>query len=149
MSDEAARRDAIQHNDDFQGIPGLVTVRRRFSSEAEASLGEFGGYQAVFRYPNGWGASVINGLGAYGVELLAVGWDSEDAADDDFRLAPPGTPSQYQNDVGWLDRESLEQHLLRISSWPSRYRTGLHDVLRWLTPKVEFYPEHGNGDRDR
>ena len=36
-----------------------------------------GGFQLIFKFPNGYGASIINHIGSYGTELAVIVWEDD------------------------------------------------------------------------
>ena len=77
-----------------------------------------GGLQWLFRFPNGYGASVVNTSFSYSGdstgELAVIKWDSSD--DDDFRLVYD-TP--VTDDVlGWLTPSDVADILDQIRDLP-------------------------------
>jgi hypothetical protein len=91
--------------------PGLVWFGPR----------DIGGKQAIFRFDNGWGASVILGTGSYGVELGFISWPN---ATIDFRYFEFDSSHELADDgdvVGYLDAEGLTALLDQIRALPSRY----------------------------
>lgn len=72
------------------------------------------GLQAMFRYPNGYGASVVSGYGAYGVELAVIFW-----AGEAFELVYD-TPVT-DDVIGWIGSgEELKKILADIRALPPR-----------------------------
>lgn len=68
----------------------------------------------VVRFPNGYGASIINHSGSYGVELAVIGFHG--AGREDWQLLYD-TP--ITNDViGWLDQSAALANLRRIAALP-------------------------------
>ncbi|NCB66918.1 MAG: hypothetical protein EOM48_12245 [Bacilli bacterium] len=59
--------------------------------------------QIFIRFPNNYGASVVNGPGTYGLEMMELFFDDES---DDFELG--GEP------YGWLTEDELNNMLLQI-----------------------------------
>jgi len=56
----------------------------------------------VYKFPNGWGASVICGFGSYGLELMPI--CSDETGDYSFNWEP----------FGYLSDEEMEAHLTDI-----------------------------------
>ncbi|MDT2640660.1 hypothetical protein P7D31_11080 [Enterococcus dongliensis] len=56
----------------------------------------------IYKFPNGWGASVICGFGSYGLELMPINFD--EAGDYSFNWEP----------FGYLTDEQMEAHLKDI-----------------------------------
>ena len=77
-----------------------------------------GGQQLVFRFPNGYGASLINSPMSYGNELGVVRFDGDNC--DDWHL-DYDTP--ITDDVlGYLSAEQIEATLDAIAALPSYQR---------------------------
>lgn len=75
-----------------------------------------GGIQHVYRFDNGYGASVVNHLSSYGVELAVVVWKGPTAPHHSFKLTYD-TP--VAGDVeGWLTPERLTSLLAEIAALP-------------------------------
>ena len=77
------------------------------------------GAHLVFRFPNGYGASLVVGtLGAYGgLEMAVLVWESTAKGDDDYHLCYD-TP--ITDDVlGYLTRDELEPLLDSIAALPA------------------------------
>lgn len=78
-----------------------------------------GGTQKVYRFPNGYGASIVRFMGSYGYddgkwELGVVKWESDKWEGDDYKLTYE-TP--ITDDVlGYLTWEDVEKHLAEIKS---------------------------------
>jgi hypothetical protein len=148
-------------------MPGLVSVNPRWSESVAALMRqEIGdefepGVQGLFRFDNSWGASVITGYGAHGVELMLTVWrpDAQNDEEGAWMLAQNLKAPHFQSmipddlrygDVGWLDAAGLLETLKRIAELPdlrqflrpeTKDTVGLMDVLRWLTPKITLYPK--------
>jgi hypothetical protein len=91
-------------------IPGLVKAGPRLYQD---------GIQLVFRFPNGFGASVIEGEGSYGVELAVLCWATPTTEDDEFFLTyDTGVTDDV---VGHLDAEGLADLLNQIQALPVHY----------------------------
>lgn len=60
--------------------------------------------QLVFRFPNGYGASVITGAGAYGLEMARIIFTDEEDQEYDICEEP----------FGWLTNEELNTMLFNI-----------------------------------
>lgn len=58
--------------------------------------------QRIYEFPNGWGASVIEGLFTYGLELMPITFDGK--GDYGFDWEP----------FGYLTEKELEEHLTDI-----------------------------------
>lgn len=56
----------------------------------------------IYKFPNGWGASVIYGFGSYGLELMPISFDG--SCDYTFDWEP----------FGYLSDEEMENHLTDI-----------------------------------
>ena len=56
----------------------------------------------IYKFPNGWGASVICGFGSYGLELMPISFDG--SCDYTFHWEP----------FGYLSDEEMENHLTDI-----------------------------------
>lgn len=67
----------------------------------------FGGRMVRYRFPNGYGASVIEGEKSYGLELAVLEFSESEYGD---------TASEFTDDViGFIDDEELDEILERIS----------------------------------
>ena len=65
------------------------------------------GRMVRYRFPNGYGASVIEGEDSYGLELLVLEFSESEYGD---------TASEFTEDViGFIDDEELDEILERIS----------------------------------
>lgn len=64
----------------------------------------------VYRFPNDWGASVIQGDGAHGLEVAVIMWFDEPVVH--FEL----DPATYicRDPLGYLDENGLREVLVRI-----------------------------------
>ena len=68
-----------------------------------------GGPQRLYRFENGYGASVVNNFASRGTEMAVIKWNG-----NDFRLVYD-TP--ITGDViNWMDETEVEEALERISS---------------------------------
>jgi hypothetical protein len=72
-----------------------------------------GGVQYLFRFPNSYGASLINHSGSYGNEIAVIMWDGTDY---DLTYDTPVTADV----LGWLSVEEIESTLDAIATLPSR-----------------------------
>lgn len=80
----------------------------------KAGTNGIGNTQVVVRFPNGYGASIIEGTGSYGIELGVITFSADGHWDLTYE-----TP--VTDDVlGWLDKETLAQHLREIEALPPR-----------------------------
>ena len=67
----------------------------------------FGGRMVRYRFPNGYGASVIEGEKSYGLELAVLEFSESGYGD---------TASEFTDDViGFIEDEELDEILERIS----------------------------------
>lgn len=67
----------------------------------------FKGRMVRYRFPNGYGASVIEGEDSYGLELLVLEFSESDYGD---------TATEFTDDIlGFIDDEELDEILERIS----------------------------------
>lgn len=74
------------------------------------------GVQVVIRFPNGYGASIIETPWSYGVELAVLTF--EDGSNDyDLTYDTPITDDV----MGWLDRDKLTDLLTQIKALPARH----------------------------
>lgn len=74
-----------------------------------------GGIQAIFRFENGYGASVINHMGSYGVELAVLQFTGEGTDDWGLCYTTPITDDV----IGWIqDETELFGYLDRIRGLP-------------------------------
>jgi hypothetical protein len=72
-----------------------------------------GGKQWLYRFENGYGASVIRNVYSYGTELAVIVWDGEEW---ELTYETPVT-----NDVlGYLNPDTLLQALIKIAGLPKR-----------------------------
>jgi hypothetical protein len=85
-------------------VPPPVVVRPR----------SFGGLQALWRFPNGYGASVIEGYGSYGIELAVIEWTGEGFDDWGLTYTTPVTDDV----LGHLDPAALIETLRDIRDLP-------------------------------
>jgi hypothetical protein len=148
-------------------MPGLVLVRPRWSEAGADRMREMvgdefvNGVQGIFRFDNSWGASVITGFGAHGVELMLTIWrpDAQNLEEGAWMLAQDLKAPHFQSmipddlrygDVGWLDAAGLLEVLKRIAELPdlrqflrpeTKDLSALQQVLEWLTPKITLYPK--------
>lgn len=81
-----------------------------------------GGAQRMYRFPNGYGASVVRfqwmGSGSYGAaeglwEMAVIHYDG-----DDFELVYD-TPVT-EDVIGWLDEDGIQEKLRQIRDLPAR-----------------------------
>ena len=96
----------------LQAIPGLWHVGARPGID---------GIQALFRFENGYGASVVRGPGTYGVELAAIIFeeDAPDVYDSDaeiFRFYD--LDGEDDSVFGYLSEERLIELLNQIRALP-------------------------------
>ncbi|UDL15839.1 hypothetical protein QEH42_gp119 [Microbacterium phage Pumpernickel] len=73
------------------------------------------GTHVVVRYPNGYGASIVQNPYSYGVELAVLVFDS---SDDDYDIVYD-TPVT-DDVIGYLNRETLTEVLAKIKALPPR-----------------------------
>lgn len=74
-----------------------------------------GGIQAIFRFENGYGASVINHSGSYGVELAVLRFTGEGTDDWELCYTTPITDDV----IGWIqDENELFGYLTGIRRLP-------------------------------
>lgn len=83
----------------------------------KAGVNEIGNTQVVVRFPNGYGASVIEGSSTYGIELAVITFDSE--GNWELTYETPITDDV----IGWLNLETLAQQLREIEALPPREDT--------------------------
>lgn len=81
-------------------LPDPIVVRQRFNSD-----GHRRGTSAIWRFPNGFGASVVNGHASFGVELLVVRYFGEGV--DDWE------PVDW-DEKGWLTEDRLVEELRQV-----------------------------------
>lgn len=79
----------------------------------------FNGYQELYEFPNGYGASVINHTYSYGLELAVIYWRGEEF---DLVYDTPITDDV----IGHLTNERVEELLLKIENLPGRK---CHDIF--------------------
>jgi len=84
------------------------------------------GVQAIFRFTNGYGASVVRFSGSYGVELAIAKFNSESLDDWDF-VCNTGI-DDGSGIVGWLTPDNLIGILCTIECFP--------DILSGIQPVV-------------
>jgi len=68
-----------------------------------------GGYQELYRFPNGFGASVVNHKYSYGLELAVIKWDNQ-TGDFTLRYDTPITGDVLR----YIDEDELYSVLERI-----------------------------------
>jgi len=71
-----------------------------------------GGIQTIYRFPNGYGASVVEHSFSYGLELAVIKFTSLDNDDFDLSYETPVTADV----LGFLDQDSLQKTLKQIKS---------------------------------
>ena len=74
-----------------------------------------GGTQTVYRFSNGYGASVVEHSFSYGLELAVIKFLSADNSHFDLTYDTPVTSDV----VGHLDQDSLKDILSQIKDFPS------------------------------
>jgi hypothetical protein len=74
-----------------------------------------GGSQTIHRFPNGYGASVVEHKFSYGLELAVIKFKSEDNLDFDIMYDTPVTSDV----LGHLNQDSLKDILSQIKDFPS------------------------------
>lgn len=89
----------------------LATITHPLILRHETRPGHRGGVQVLLGFTNGYGASVINKPGSYGVELAVL-----DSFDGGLVYDTPVTDDV----LGWLDPESLLQAVSDIAALPPR-----------------------------
>lgn len=115
MSELAIREEVMR------AIPGLTWFGPRFPGLPD------GGVQAIFRFDNDYGASVILGVGSYGVELAIVKFQkgaprTEDGFRDyqDYSTFAEGVLETQDDGIyGYNNAEGLSALLAKISALPS------------------------------
>lgn len=80
-------------------LPDPIIVRELIVDRRRART------QAIWRFPNGYGASVVNGHASFGVELLVVRYFGEGV--DDWEVAD-------WDEEGWLTPGRLVDELRRV-----------------------------------
>lgn len=102
---------------DVEMVQGLAL---RFGPVATRRL--LDGVQAIFRFPNGYGGSVISHRGSYGVELGVAYWDDPSDPTEDFDLTYDTPVTAGTSGVlGWMTQETLVETLTAIEALPGRY----------------------------
>lgn len=79
------------------------------------------GMRVVFRFDNGYGASLVHGYGSYGYEIAVTSYPEPTSGDDDFDLdgsSPIGRPDDPI--IGWLDPQGIEETLDAIAALPPK-----------------------------
>lgn len=74
------------------------------------------GLQYVYRFDNGYGASIISHSGSYGVEMAVVEWDHAFDDHDDYTLCY--TTTVAGDVMGWLTFEEVIAKLGAIKNLP-------------------------------
>ena len=79
---------------------------KEFITETEETLTYL---QLIFRFPNDYGASVITGAGAYGLEMARILFIDEE--DEEFIIC--------EEPFGWLTNEELNKmlHNIKETGW--------------------------------
>jgi hypothetical protein len=97
-----------------RGNPLFNHVPTPITSKIVAARPLWGGYQWVWRFENGYGASVIKHAYSHGLELAVIFWPNPDDSHDTFRLTY-ATP--ITNDViGHLRPSEVAPILERIAA---------------------------------
>jgi hypothetical protein len=94
-----------------------------------------GGVQYLFRFENGYGASLIHNEWSYGIELAVIVWDSD--AVDDFRITYK-TPITH-GVLGNLNFEGIEKTLDAILALPP-LRNPLSAAAAYLKGGIHSVP---------
>jgi len=84
------------------------------------------GEQVIVRFPNGYGASIIKGLGTYGLELAVLKFTGSNPYDFDLIPYVPVT----EDVLGYLDSRTLNRALKKIKKI-DKYRR----LIKWLIGK--------------
>ena len=77
-----------------------------------------GGQQLVFRFPNGYGASLINSSMSYGKEIAVARFDGDNCDDWDLEYSTPVT----RDVLGHLTAVEIEATLDAIAALPPHQR---------------------------
>lgn len=88
-----------------------------------------GGRQIVIRFPNGFGASVVQHSFSYGGdqglwELAVLRTTSEDPWDIEITYSTPITPDV----IGWLDEADVIETLERIAQLPAAHHAARREL---------------------
>lgn len=70
----------------------------------------------VFRFANGYGASIIRGFGAYGTELAVLRFTGPGKTEWEITYDTPITDDV----IGWLSAEECREILVRIAELPPK-----------------------------
>lgn len=85
----------------------MSTLVKQFKQYAQKGRGFQENNQTIYRFPNGYGASVVHGEHTYGLELAVIKFTG-----NDFNL---DYSTEITDDVrGYLDQESLVRTLQQI-----------------------------------
>ena len=104
-------------------IPGLIEMKSRPFHD---------GHSCIYRFANGWGASVVSHSSSYGgleaLELAVVTFSSDDIFDVKLNYTTPITDDV----LGHLDRPDFLRTLIAIADLPPR---GSDDMGRLTQPE--------------
>lgn len=91
-------------------------VLKEYNAAIRPGGADGGGIQAVVRFSNGYGASVVNHSFSYGVELAVLNFNSADPWDFNLDYSTPVTDDV----IGYLDENTLRATLAQIEALPAR-----------------------------
>ncbi len=82
-----------------------------------------GGVQIVHRFPNNYGASIVQGPYTHGGsdglwELCLIHFEEEAKDDDDYYLVEETTPLGEDGPMGHLSDDEVSEYLARIEALP-------------------------------
>jgi len=104
---------------DMERAPRDIFIKGEYVIPVIKTTGPTGtGVQYVYRFGNGYGASVINHSGSYGVELAVVEWDDMFSDNDDYTLCY--TTPVAGDVLGWLTFDELILKLGAIQELPNK-----------------------------
>lgn len=83
---------------------------------AESKIRPIGGTQHCFKFPNGYGASVVQGPGSYGSDSGL--WELAVLHDDELTYDTPITSDV----IGWLTDDDVAGLLILIADLPAKVR---------------------------